>query len=181
MSLRDGRDGPTMPEGRGYQMRGAGATTVAVSPAALLDIVLDETRLAAAIPGASTLHRADEGDMRVYAADVGIGVGRMKGTYRVSAEFAELDAAAGSIVLFGGATGPFGNSRGEGWVDLVPVPAGTEVRYSYAILIRGMVAAVGGRLLDAAAAMLIEKFFARLARAASAVGPAPGESEPPRA
>ncbi|MEM9223175.1 MAG: SRPBCC domain-containing protein, partial [Pseudomonadota bacterium] len=171
-SLRHGRDGPEMPEGRGYEMHGEGVTTVAIEPSALWAIIMDERRLAAAIPGAETLHRADADQMRIYAADVGIGVGRLKGTYRVSAEFAE-EVEPSSAVLYGGATGPFGNSRGEGWVDFVAVEGGTEVRYRYAILIRGVVAAVGGRLLDAAAAKLIEKFFARLARAVAEGSDAP--------
>ena len=161
---RDGRDGPEMPDGRGYRMVGAGSTVVPVTPAALWDIIMDEQRLAAAIPGAETLRRADEDGLRAYAADVGIGVGRLKGTYRVSAVFAQIDEGE-NLILLGGAQGPFGHSSGEGWVDLLPVSGGTEVRYSYAILIKGMVAAVGGRLLDKAAAALIEKFFARLARA----------------
>lgn len=164
VSMREGRDGPQMPEGRGYAMRGEGATTVPVSPERLWARVMDEQRLAEAIPGAETLHRADEGGMRIYAADVGIGVGRLKGTYRVTAEFVET-VEPSQIVLYGGAKGPFGNSRGEGWVDFVAVPEGAEVRYSYAILIKGAVAVAGGRLLDAAAARLIENFFARLARA----------------
>lgn len=163
-SRRDGLDEPQMPEGRGYKMRGEGATTVPISPERLWAIVMDESRLAAAIPGADTLHRADENGMRVYAADVGIGVGKLKGTYRVTAEFAE-EVPPAQIVLFGGATGPFGNSRGEGWVDFRAVPEGTEVRYTYAILIKGAVAVVGGRLLDAAASALIARFFARLAAA----------------
>lgn len=169
MGRRDGREAPEMPEGKGYPMRGEGATVVPVPREALWAIVMDERRLAAAIPGAETLHRVDDepGQHRIYAADVGIGVGRIRGTWRVSAEFAEVDAPA-SMVLFGGARGPLGHSWGEGWVDFVDVPGGTEVRYSYAILIGGMVAKVGGRLLDAAADTLIAKFFARLARAVAA-------------
>ena len=175
-SLRDGRDGPTMPEGKGYAMTGAGSTTVAVAPAALWNIVMDERRLAAAIPGAEALHRDDEDGVRTYAADVGIGVGKLKGTYRVHAKFAETRAPS-EIVLFGGAKGPFGHSNGEGWVDFVPARAGTEVRYSYAILIQGLVAVAGGRLLEAAANALINKFFERLARAVAAdetLGAGPG-------
>ncbi|MEM0907719.1 MAG: SRPBCC domain-containing protein [Pseudomonadota bacterium] len=163
-SLRDDRAGPEMPEGRGYQMHGEGSTHVGISPEALWAIIMDERRLAAAIPGADTLHRADEGDMRVYAADVGIGVGKLKGVYRVTAEFAEENQPA-ALVLYGGATGPFGRSRGEGWVDLLATSNGTQVRYQYAILIKGPVAFVGGRLLDAAASTLIDKFFVRLANA----------------
>jgi carbon monoxide dehydrogenase subunit G len=162
---RDGRSEPTMPDGRGYAMRGVGSTVVSIPPEALWDIVMDEKRLAAAIPGAETLHRVDgEGEPRTYAADVGIGVGRLKGTYVVTAAFTETIHPA-HFVLHGGAKGPFGQSSGEGWVDFTPVDGGTLVSYSYAILITGLVAKAGGRLLEAAADMLISKFFARLAQA----------------
>lgn len=153
---------PQMPEGKGYPMRGEGVTEVAVTPAALWDIVMDEERLAAAIPGADTLRREDDGIERIYAADVGIGVGRLKGTYLVSAKFAECEPP-NALKLFGGAQGPFGNSNGEGWVYFEETATGTSVHYSYAILIQGLVAKAGGRLLDAAADMLISKFFSRLA------------------
>ncbi|WMS43628.1 SRPBCC domain-containing protein [Acuticoccus sp. MNP-M23] len=169
---REGRDGPEMPAGRGYKMTGAGSTVVPVAPAELWAIIMDERRLAAAIPGAETLRRVDEGQGRAYAADVGIGVGRLKGIYRVSAVFADM-AEPESLVLLGGAEGPFGRSSGEGWIDLAPVAGGTEVRYRYALLIKGMVAAAGGRLLDKAAATLIEKFFSRLARAVGEDGATP--------
>ncbi|MEM7693488.1 MAG: SRPBCC domain-containing protein [Pseudomonadota bacterium] len=153
-----------MPEGRGYAMSGTGETLVPIAPDALLALIMDEARLAAAIPGADDLHRADEDGVRAYAADVGIGVGRMKGTYRVTCRFDEVDA--GALTLTGGAKGPFGHSSGEGFVDLDPAPGGTLVRYTYAILIKGVVAAAGGRLLDGAGKLLIEKFFRRLAAAA---------------
>jgi len=163
--LRGGRAEPTMPEGRGYAMRGRGSTVVPIAPDALWDIVMDESRLAAAIPGAETLHRVDgEGERRKYAADVGIGVGRMKGTYVVTADFAEAIQPS-HFVLYGGATGPFGQSSGEGWVDFTPDAGGTRVSYAYSILITGLVARAGGRLLEAAADFLIAKFFARLAEA----------------
>lgn len=156
-------DGPPMPEGRGYQMRGRGATTVSIGREALWSIIMDPERLAAAIPGAETLHQTSASP-RTYAADVGIGVGRIKGTYRVSAEFAEEERPQ-FVVLLGGAKGPFGHSSGEGWVNFVEHRGETTIHYTYAILIQGTVALMGGRLLDKAADTLIEKFFQRLARA----------------
>lgn len=167
-SRRDGRDGPEMPPGRGYRLCGDGVTVVKVRPRDLWAIVMDEERLAAAIPGAETLRRvADpaQPDRLVYAADVGIGVGPIRGTYTVTAELAELREPR-SLVLLGGARGMLGRSSGEGWVDLARVEGGTEVRYAYAILITGAVAAAGGRLIEAAADRLIEKFFQRLGKAA---------------
>ena len=152
-----------MPEGRGHRMLGGGTTVVPVNRRALWKIVMDEQRLAAAIPGAETLHRADQDGRQIYAADVGIGVGFLKGTFRVTADFVEAIEPT-SIVLFGGARGSLGNSSGEGWIDFEQVEGGTRVTYTYAILITGAVAAAGGRLLDTAANTLIDKFFQRLAR-----------------
>lgn len=157
------RDGPQMPPGRGYKMRGRGAVTVPIDRQALWQIIMDPERLAAAIPGAETLHQTAD-DPRTYSADVGIGVGRLKGTYVVTAAFCEVREPE-QIVLLGGAKGPFGRSNGEGWVRFADAPDGTTVEYTYALLIQGAVAVAGGRLLEAAADMLISKFFTRLARA----------------
>ncbi|MEM8853162.1 MAG: carbon monoxide dehydrogenase subunit G [Pseudomonadota bacterium] len=154
-----------MPEGKGYAMRGVGSTVVSITPDALWDLVMDEARLAAAIPGAETLRREDVDGARTYVADVKIGVGFIKGTYVVSARFSEM-VAPSELILHGGAQGPLGNSSGEGWVDVLPHKEGTQVRYAYAILISGAVAAAGGRLLDGAADHLIAKFFKRLAKSA---------------
>ncbi|WP_211100685.1 CoxG family protein [Acuticoccus sediminis] len=153
-----------MPEGKGHRLRSSGSTVVPVRRQRLWDIIMDEARLSAAIPGAETLHRVEGEDDRTYAADVSIGVGPIKGTWRVTARFAE-EIEPSHIVLFGGANGPLGKSFGEGWIDFEPVEGGTRVSYSYAILISGMVAKVGGRLIDGAADRLIDKFYERLAKA----------------
>lgn len=168
------RHEPAMPAGKGYPMRGAGATTVPIDRHALWQIVMDETRLAAAIPGAETLRRVGEGEPRTYAADVGIGVGPIRGTWLVSAVFTDC-VAHSHVKLEGGAKGPLGDSHGEGWVDFLDHREGTEVRYAYAILIKGAVGRLGGRLLDAAADRLIAKFFTRLA---NAVRKLPEEAQP---
>lgn len=170
-----------MPGGSGYRMSGVGTTLVSVDRRTLWQIVMDERLLASAIPGAETLRRADEDERRTYAADVGIGVGFVKGTYHVTAAFAEA-LEPSNIVLFGGAKGPLGDSSGEGWVDFADEDGGTRVSYAYAILITGVVARVGGRLLDAAADRLIAKFFDRLARAVEvdASGPAGGSAPEPQ-
>lgn len=162
--FRAGRDGPTMSQGKGHHLVGSGSTVVAVRRQRLWEIIMDEQRLAAAIPGAETLHRVADAAERTYAADVEIGVGPIKGTWRVHARFAETIEPS-HIVLFGGADGPLGRSSGEGWIDFEAVEGGTRVTYSYAILISGLVAKVGGRLIDGAADRLINKFYERLAKA----------------
>ena len=179
--LREGRHEPAAPEGKGYAMRGAGSTVVAVSRPALWSIVTDHERLAAAIPGAQSLRREDRDGRRVFVADVAIGVGVLKGVFVVTAEFAE-EVAPEAITLVGGARGPLGNSSGEGWVDFTEDPAGqTLVHYTYAILISGLVGAVGGKLLDRAANALIDKFFRRLGKAVRADEGGKGERAGPAA
>lgn len=164
---RGERNAPTMPNGRaGYAMRGEGSVVVATSREDLWDLVMDEARLSAAIPGAETLRRQDVEGTRTYVADVKIGVGPVKGIYEVSVQFRECVPPA-AAVLVGGAKGFLGRSAGEGWVDFEDVQghaARTRVVWRYAVRIEGTVARVGGRMLDLAADKLIEKFFQRLAK-----------------
>ena len=154
-----------MPDGKGHRLSGGGSTIVPVRRQRLWELIMDESRLAEAIPGAETLHRVEGEADRVYAADVAIGVAMIKGTWRVHSRFAE-EIEPQHLVLFGGADGPLGNSFGEGWIDLDPAEGGTRVTYAYQILISGMVGKVGGKLLDSAADTLIKKFFNKLAKAA---------------
>lgn len=158
---------PHLPPGDGYACVGAGSTTVAAAPEAIWAIVMDETRLAAVVPGAGSLHRvadpadhtfAERADDRAYAADVVMGVGPLKATYLVEVALKERTEPR-FIRLEGGAKGPFGNSAGEGYVRFTPVAEGTRVDYRYAVLITGRVATLGGRLVDGLARSLIDRFF----------------------
>jgi 2-furoyl-CoA dehydrogenase large subunit len=65
-------------------------------------------------------------------------------------------------MLSGDLNGPLGSSWGSGRVRLAPSAAGTDVSYDYAVKISGKVAAIGGRMLDAATRMVINHFFKRL-------------------
>ncbi len=53
--------------------------------------------------------------------------------------------------------------QGSGRVRLSPADGGTRVTYDYTVEIGGKVAAVGGRMLEGAAKIVIGQFFARLA------------------
>ena len=58
--------------------------------------------------------------------------------------------------------GPLGSSHGTGRLRLEPTDDGTRVTYDYEIHLAGKVAAVGGRMLQGAARVLIGQFFAGL-------------------
>ena len=76
-------------------------------------------------------------------------------------------------------SGKVGFVKGEGLLTLTPEGASTQVAYDGDVQIGGTIAAVGQRLLDATARMLIRKFFEKLAHVVTdlqSVGAKPEES-----
>jgi 2-furoyl-CoA dehydrogenase large subunit len=96
-----------------------------------------------------------------YAAEVTLGVGPVSGTFKARVRLSDMKAP-NSVTLSGDLNGPLGSSRGSGHVTLTAAGAGTEVRYDYSVEIGGKVAAIGGRMLDGAASLVIGQFFKRL-------------------
>jgi 2-furoyl-CoA dehydrogenase large subunit len=67
-----------------------------------------------------------------------------------------------SLGLSGEMLGPLGSSSGTGTVKLAAKDGGTAVGYRYDVHVAGKVAAVGGRMLDGAARILVGQFFEAL-------------------
>ncbi len=152
---------PTVRPGRG--LSGTGKAHVAAEPQKIWDLLMDADQLAAVIPGAHSVAKTSVNEFR---ADVTLGVGPVKGRYRVTVGLSELDPPR-SVILSGQANGALGTGEGVGRVTLTPLPnGGTEIGYSYEAQVGGKVAAVGGRLLDGAAKIIIGQFFAALGRKA---------------
>lgn len=162
-------DEPEAPEGAapvvktGKGLSGTGKARVAAAPEKIWDLLMDADQLAAIIPGAHSVAKTSANEFR---ADVTLGVGPVKGRYRVTVALSELDPPR-SAILAGKANGALGTGEGVGRVTLTPLPnGGTEIGYSYEAQVGGKVAAVGGRLLDGAAKIIIGQFFAALGRKA---------------
>ena len=68
-----------------------------------------------------------------------------------------------ALSLSGSATGALGSARGRGEIRLHSLGEGTQVTYSYEVMVTGKIAAVGGRLLEGAARGVIGQIFKRLA------------------
>ncbi|HUX25570.1 MAG TPA: SRPBCC domain-containing protein, partial [Burkholderiales bacterium] len=60
----------------------------------------------------------------------------------------------------------FGSAKGSGLVSLEPSADGTLLRYDYEAEISGKVAAVGGRMLEGAAKIVLRQLFEELGRQA---------------
>jgi 2-furoyl-CoA dehydrogenase large subunit len=150
------------PSVSGRALHGEGAAEIALPPQQVWDMLLDADVLASIIPGAHSVERTGAHGFR---ADVSLGVGPVKGRYRAAVNLKDL-APPSAVTLNGSASGGLGFARGEGRIELQAIATGTRLTYRYDAEIGGKVAAVGGRLLDAAARVVIRQFFEALARRA---------------
>ena len=145
---------------KGRALHGAGEARVAAPPDAVWSALLDTCVLASVIPGCRNVEQVSATHFR---ADVTLGVGPVKGRYRAEVGLDDL-VPPQSATLTGSAVGALGSAVGKGTIQLAGDGAGsTVIRYDYAGEIGGKVAAVGGRLLDGAARIVIRQFFEALA------------------
>lgn len=142
----------------GGDVTGRGECPVAIERKALWSALLDPAVLAAVIPGCHELKQTRD---NAYRADVTMGVGPVRGRFEVSIALSDMDEP-NALTIAGGASGPLGSSKGSGRVSLEDVDGGTMIRYAYGVDVSGKVAAVGGRMIEGAAKILIDRFFKRL-------------------
>lgn len=150
------------PKASGRALVMSGVVELKASPQAVFDVLLDPEALAAVIPGCHEL--AATGEHR-YAADVTLGIGPVKARYRAEVTLSEIDPPR-ALRLGGRGTSAVGSAEGSGRVTLSPSGAGTRLEYDYDVVIGGKIAAVGGRMLEGAARVVLNQLFERLDRRA---------------
>ena len=153
-------------------MVGEGSTFVSVPPGKVWSTLLDPESLRAVIPGCESLETTGQNTYRIVAR---IGVGPVRGSFTTNAQFTDLIEPR-SMTLRIEASGPLGSSRGAGDVRLEAEGDGTRVHYNYGVDLSGKIAAVGSRMIEGAARVLIGAFFEALARRAGGESAAQGAS-----
>ena len=148
------------PTAKGRALHGKGEAPVNVPPETVWRMLLDPKTLEAIIPGCHDVRKLSDTH---FSADVTLGVGPVTGRYRADIRLSDLDAPR-AVTLIGAVTGALGNASGTGRITLTPVEHGTAIAYDYDAEIGGKVASIGGRLLDGAAKVVINQFFAALVR-----------------
>ena len=149
-------------------LRGEGEAHVGAPPERVWAMLLDPDVLASLIPGSHGVRKLSDTH---FQAEVTLGIGPVKGRYKAEVELSDLDAPR-AATLSGTVAGTLGGGGGSGRVMLTPDGAdGTRIGYTYEVAVGGKVAAVGGRLLDGAARVIIGGFFAALARKAGGATP----------
>jgi 2-furoyl-CoA dehydrogenase large subunit len=148
-------------------LRGEGSAAVTAPPETVWAMLLDPDVLASVIPGSHGVRKLSG---TRFQADVTLGVGPVKGRYKAEVTLSDLDEPR-AVTLTGTVTGGLGSGGGTGRLTLEPDGAGgTRITYVYEAAVGGKVAAVGGRLLDGAARVIIGGFFTALARRAGGSG-----------
>ena len=145
----------------GVGMAGCGSVVVDASPAVVWSALLDPGVLAAVVPGATRVARV--GPAR-FEAEVGFGVGPVRGRYRAGLDLAVMTPPE-RLELAGQSVGRFGGGRAHAWVGLAAVPGGgTRIEWRYEGRVHGPVAIVGRTLLQATGGAFVRRFFDRFGR-----------------
>jgi uncharacterized protein len=119
----------------------------------------DPAILQRCIPGCEEL-KAIGAD--VYEARLRIGIAGLKGSYSGRAELRDKRPPESFALVFDGKGSP-GFVRGTATIRLAPLDSGTRVASDAQVQVGGLIAAVGSRLVDAAARKLAADFFQQLA------------------
>ena len=150
----------------GKSLSARGEVFLPAPPVAVFAVLLDPAALAKVIPGCNGLERVGENR---YRADVTVGVGMIKARYAAEVALSELDPPR-SLRLAGSGLSSVGSASGSGLVTLEPSDGGTLLRYDYAADVSGKVAAVGSRMLEGAAKIVLNQLFEQLGREAGGGG-----------
>jgi carbon monoxide dehydrogenase subunit G len=142
-------------------MKLEGTHTIAAPLAAVWQKLMDPAVLQRAMPGCDKLEQKAPNQFR---AVLKAGVGPVKGTFHGDITISDI-LPEKSYTLTSRANSSVGFVEGIGRVELESNGDGTTiVRFSGEAKIGGMLASVGGRLVDAAAQKNIRDTFANLAR-----------------
>lgn len=144
-------------------MKIAGSSTLPLAPERAYEMMQDPEVLARAMPGCESLERIgpDEYRMKMKMALASVS-GAFDGKVRIADQ-----APPSSFRLTVEGTGKIGFMKGEGLLKLAPSgDSATEVTYEGDVQVGGTMAAVGQRLIDATAKMLIKRFFEKLSEIA---------------
>ncbi len=144
-------------------MKISGSQTLAAPPEKVYAMMQDPEVLTRAIPGCESLEKIgpDEYRMKMKMALASFS-GAFEGKVRITEQ-----APPASFRLTVEGSGKLGFMKGGGLLKLTPAPEGTEVSYEGDAQVGGTIAAVGQRLIDGTAKMMIKRFFDKLSEQAA--------------
>ena len=119
----------------------------------------DPAVLSRCMPGCEGLTQIGEGE---YAMKMKMVLAAVSGRFDGKVRIADAEPPTRFRLIVEG-TGKIGFMKGDGLLTLTPADASTDVAYDGEVHVGGTIAAVGHRLMDTTAKMLIKRFFDKLA------------------
>jgi len=141
----------------------SGSYTLPLPPERTYQMMQDPEVLARAIPGCEGLEKTGEGE---YRMKMQMALASLSGAFEGRVRITDQTPSLSFRLVVEGA-GRIGFVKGEGLLKLRAADGGTEVSYEGEAQVGGTIAAVGQRLIDGTAKMMIKKFFEKFAEAAS--------------
>jgi 2-furoyl-CoA dehydrogenase large subunit len=135
-----------------------GTQKLAAARARVFALLVDPAALARALPGCERLEPAGPDSFRVQMK---LGLAALSGKYEGTVRLSEQKPPERLTITLA-SRGPWGFADGAGTLELEEKKGETTVRYTGEVKVGGLLASVGGRLLDGAARMVIAQFFQNL-------------------
>ena len=139
-------------------MKISGSTLLAVPPDRAYIMMQDPEVLARAMPGCESLESIGPNE---YRMKMKMALASLSGAFDGKVRITDQQPPS-SFKLTVEGSGKIGFMKGEGLLKLSQAEGGTEVAYEGDVQVGGTMAAVGQRLIDATAKMMIKKFFEKL-------------------
>ncbi len=121
-------------------------------------LLIDPEVLRRCIPGCESLEETQE---HSYTATMKAGVGAIKGTFKGTVHLEDMRPPEHYRIVVEARGGP-GFVKGSGDFDLEDQDGTTLIKYAGEMQVGGTIAAVGQRMIQAAAKMTAAQFFSRL-------------------
>lgn len=147
-------------------MRLSGSYVLPGPPEAVWRLLTDPGRLAKCLPGCESLEAAGRDRYTVKAK---FAIAAIGGSFTGAVTLTEKNPPHSLRMKVEGKGAP-GHLTGEGRLELAARAAETEVRYDGSAQVGGLIAAVGQRMIEAAAKRIVGQFFENSARALTEEG-----------
>lgn len=160
-----GGSAQTEREASGNLIQAKGEMSFAATPESIFDVLLSPERLARVIPGCERITQKTLGDKVIYDCRVTLRIGVIKAGFDARIELSEINQPQG-LRLSGKGNSILGLAQGSGLVSLTRHDPTTTLSYHYQASVSGKLAAIGGRLLEASARVVLNQLFKALAQEA---------------
>ena len=134
-----------------------GSVTIPASIEAVWLALNNPETLRRCIPGCEEVRQISPTEMH---ARVALRMGPVRATFVGKVLLTDVKAPVGCTLNFEGSGGGAGFAKGSSVIALTPVEGGTQLNYTTQASVAGKLGQIGGRLMDASAKQLADRFFA---------------------